>query len=181
MQKHISIYSMTAWCEALHVSRSSYHAWCKDPINEARLGLNHAINACHVSHKARAGALGIAADVQAQGFAVRERTVGRIMQTLRLRAKGSRKFKRTTDSNHKYGASSNLLNRQFEVTRPNQVWVGDITYIRTDEGWLYLAVMLDLFSRQVVDWQMSSRIDRHLVCDALKAALVTRGMVKQPL
>jgi transposase InsO family protein len=98
-----------------------------------------------------------------------------------LRAKGSRKFKRTTDSNHQYGASPNLLNRHFAATRPNQAWVGDITYIRTNEGWVYLAVMLDLFSRQVVGWQMSARIDRHLVCDALQAALVTRGISKGQL
>lgn len=74
-----------------------------------------------------------------------------------------------------------MLNRQFEVTRPNQIWVGDITYIRTNDGWLYLAVMLDLFSRQVVDWQMGKRIDRHLVCDALQAALVARGVSKGQL
>lgn len=92
-----------------------------------------------------------------------------------LRAKGSRKFKCTTDSNHQYGASPNLLDRQFAVTKPNQVWVGDITYIRTHEGWLDLAVMLDLYSRQVVGLHMSARIDRHLVCDALQAALLTRG------
>ena len=80
------------------------------------------------------------------------RTIGRVMQYLGLRAKSSRQFKCTTDSNHKFGASPNGLNRVFNVSKPNQVWVGDITYIRTDEGWLYLAVMLDLYSRQVVGW-----------------------------
>ena len=175
MQQHLTKYQPAALCEALAISRSGYHAWYKRPVNQARLQLRGAITACHVSHKSRAGAPSIAADVQALGFSVSIRTVGRIMQDLSLRAKGSRKFKRTTDSNHKYGASPNLLNRHFAATRPNQAWVGDITYIRTDEGWLYLAVMLDLFSRQVVGWQMSHRIDRHLVCDALQAALLTRG------
>ena len=175
MQQHLTKYQPAALCEALAISRSGYHAWYKRPVNQARLQLRGAITACHVSHKSRAGAPSIAADVQALGFSVSIRTVGRIMQDLSLRAKGSRKFKRTTDSNHKYGASPNLLNRHFTATRPNQAWVGDITYIRTDEGWLYLAVMLDLFSRQVVGWQMSHRIDRHLVCDALQAALLTRG------
>ena len=81
----------------------------------------------------------------------------------------------TTDAHHKFGASPNCLNSVLTISKPNQVWVGDITYIRTDEGWLYLAVMLDLYSRQVVGWQMGPRIDRHLVCDALQAALLTRG------
>lgn len=181
MQQHFTQYQPASLCEALAVSRSGYHVWCKRPVNQGRLQLRQVITACHVSHKARAGAPSITADIQALGFAVSARTVGRIMQALSLRAKGSRKFKRTTDSNHQYGASPNLLNRQFEVTRPNQIWVGDITYIRTNEGWLYLAVMLDLFSRQVVGWQMSKRIDRHLVCDALQAALVTRGVSKGQL
>jgi len=181
MQQHLNQYEPAALCEALSISRSGYHAWRKRPLNQARVQLSVAVTACHASHQARAGAPSIAADVQALGFAVSERTVGRMMRSAGLRAKSSRKFKRTTDSNHQYGASPNLLNRQFEATRPNQGWVGDITYIRTDEGWLYLAVMLDLFSRQVVGWQMSHRIDRHLVCDALQAALVTRGMAKQPL
>jgi len=178
MQQHLTQYQPAALCEALAISRSGYHAWCKRPVNAARQTLTNAVAACHSRHKARAGAPSIAADVQAQGVAVSERTVGRIMQSLGLRAKGSRKFKCTTDSNHQYGASPNLLNRQFQVSQPNQVWVGDITYIRTDEGWLYLAVMLDIYSRQVVGWQMSHRIDRHLVCDALQAALLTRGICK---
>ena len=181
MQQHIDQYRSAALCEVLQVSRSGYHAWRNRPIKADALRLSNAIAACHTSHKARAGAPYIAADMQAQGFCVSVRSVGRILQSLGLRAKGSRKFKRTTDSNRQYLASPNLLNRHFKVSAPNQVWVGDITYIRTDEGWLYLAVMLDLYSRQVVGWQMSKRIDRHLVCDALQAALVTRGISKGQL
>ena len=181
MQQHITTYRMKALCDALRVSRSGFFAWRNRPVNEVRLALSHAITVCYANHKSRAGAPSVVADVEAQGFRVSVRTVGRIMQALSLRAKGSRKFKRTTDSNHQYLASPNLLNRHFKVSAPNQVWVGDITYIRTDEGWLYLAVMLDLYSRQVVGWQMSKRIDRHLVCDALQAALVTRGISKGQL
>lgn len=181
MQQHIHIYRMNALCEALTVSRSGFHAWRIRLVNQEKLALNQAVKHYHTQHKARVGAPSIHADLQAQGVSVSVRTVGRVMQALSLRAKYSRKFKRTTDSNHQYGASPNLVNRDFTATRPNQVWVGDITYIRTDEGWLYLAVMLDIYSRQVVGWQMSKRIDRHLVCDALQAALVTRGIAKQPL
>lgn len=133
MQQHLTKYASAALCEALGVSRSGYHAWRKRPANQARMQLSNAVTACHASHKARAGAPSITADMQALGFTISERTVGRIMHRLGLRAKSSAKFKRTTDSNHQYGASPNLLNRQFEVTHPNQVWVGDITYIRTDE------------------------------------------------
>jgi transposase InsO family protein len=175
MQQHIKYYRMAALCEALNVSPSGYYAWLRRPINTCKLALKEAVNICYATHKARVGAPSITAELKDQGFTMSVRTIGRVMQYLGLRAKSSRKFKCTTDSNHKYGASPNLLERQFTATRPNQVWVGDITYIRTDEGWLYLAVMLDLYSRQVVGWQMGSRIDRHLVCDALQAALLTRG------
>jgi putative transposase len=106
---------------------------------------------------------------------VSERTVGRSLSRQGLRAQLPRKFKHTTDSNHQEPISPNLLDRQFKVDRPNQVWVGDITYIQTQEGWLYLATMIDLFNRQVVGWQMSTRIDQTLVNDALKAALMSRG------
>ena len=151
---------MKALCEALVVSRSGYRAWLNRPVNSIKLEFTEAVSPCYQSHNARAGAPSIAADIKTKGFNVNVRTVGRIIRSLGLRARGCRKFKRTTDSNHKYGASPNLLYRQFTVTRPNQVWVDDITYIRIDEGWLYLAVLLDLYSRQVVGWQMSTRIDR---------------------
>ena len=121
MQQHISTYSMSALCEALSVSRSGFHAWRIRLVNQAKLQLNQAVNHCHSMHKARVGAPSIHADLQAQGICVSVRTVGRIMQALSLRAKYSRKFKRTTDSNHQYGASPNLLNRDFTATRPNQV------------------------------------------------------------
>ena len=175
MQQHLIQYRMVALCEALGVSASGYYAWCSRPSNKQKTALKEAVRICFAKHKARVGAPSIRAELYAGDTVVSVRTIGRIMQAMGLRAKGSRKFKCTTDSNHKYGASPHLLNRQFAVTKPNQAWVGDITYIRTDEGWLYLAVMLDLYSRQVVGWQMSARIDRHLVCDALQAALLTRG------
>jgi transposase InsO family protein len=93
------------------------------------------------------------------------------MRAMGLRAKFAKKFKRTTDSNHKLGLLPNVLQRQFQVDTPNQVWVGDITYIRTGQGWLYLATVIDLFSRAVVGWQMSTRIDARLVSDALHPPL----------
>ena len=175
MQQHITQYRIKALCEALQVSLSGHSAWLYRPVNRVKLAFKEAVSKSYLYHKARAGAPSIAAEIEAKGFSVSVRTVGRIMQRLDLLTRGCRKFKRTTDSNHKYGASPNLLEHQFTAIHPNQVWVGDITYIRTDEGWLYLAVLLDLYSRQMVGWQMSTRIDCKLVCDALRAAIITRG------
>ncbi len=104
-----------------------------------------------------------------------ERTVGRMLKKLGLRSKISRKYKHTTDSNHRLPTAPNLLDRQFTVTRPNRIWTTDITYIHTKEGWLYLCVMLDLFSRRIVGWQTSHRIDRQLVCDAFNYAMARQG------
>lgn len=137
MQQHLTQHPSAALCEALTISRSGFHAWRNRPINQAKLTLSRAISACHTRHKARAGAFSIAADIQALGFAISERSVGRIMQSLSLRAKSSRKFKRTTDSSHQHGASPNLLNRNFTATRPNQVWVSDITPYRGTGQALY--------------------------------------------
>lgn len=110
-----------------------------------------------------------------------ERTVGRALRCLGLRAKTSCKFKRTTDSRHTLPVAPNTLDRCFSVDKPNQVWVGDITYLRTAQGRLYLAVLIDLFSRQVLGWQMGERINQELVCDALEAALANRGHPKDVL
>lgn len=92
------------------------------------------------------------------------------MQDNDIQARGKKRYKATTDSNHGMPASENLLNRNFKPERPNQVWIGDITYIYTREGWLYLAVVIDLFSRQVVGWSLGERMTRHLVIDALTMA-----------
>jgi transposase InsO family protein len=100
--------------------------------------------------------------LRAQGFSVSERTVEQRMKTLGFRAKFHKRFCVTNDSRHELPVAPNLLDRQFKVDRPNQIWVGDITYIPTQEGWLYLTTMIDLYSRLVVGWQMSERIDKEL-------------------
>jgi len=101
--------------------------------------------------------------------------VARLMREDGLRAKAGKKFKVTTDSNHKLPVAENLVQREFTVSEPNRVWVGDITYLWTREGWLYLAVLLDLFSRRVVGWSVSSRLKRGLVMDALQRAIALRA------
>ena len=115
--------------------------------------------------------------MRATGVNVSERTVGRSLRRQGLRCHQKRNFRRTTGSKHCLPIAPNLLDRQFTVSEPNVAWVGDITYLQTQEGWLYLATMIDLFNRQVVGWQVSTRIDQVLVNDALNAALHTRRNV----
>lgn len=173
MVEHLESYSMRALCQALTVSRSGFYAWRKAQGRGTVLpGL---VKSVYEAQKGRVGAPSVAAEVKAQGHICSVRTVGRIMKRQGLKARYTRKFRHTTDSRHRHDVAPNVLDRQFSVAQPNQVWVGDITYLQTSEGWLYLAVMIDLFSRQVVGWQMSQRIDKVLVNDALQAALVTRG------
>ena len=109
-----------------------------------------------------------------RGIAVGKDRVQKLMQLHGIRAKGKRRFKVTTDSNHKLPISPNWLNREFTVAEPDRVWVGDITYIATDEGWLYLAVVIDLFSRQVVGWSLRGNMTSNLVIDALRMAWFRR-------
>jgi transposase InsO family protein len=104
--------------------------------------------------------------------------IERLMRENGLKAKQAKKFKVTTDSNHSLPVAANVLASRFEWARPNQAWVGDITYIATDEGWLYLAVLIDLFSRRIVGWAMDKRITRHLPLRALHMAAQRRGPPK---
>lgn len=133
------------------------------------------LKAVYWQHHARLGAPSLVHDMHDLSYSISERTVGRMLRKLGLRSKIARKHKHTTDSNHRLPVAPNLLDRQFTVTQPNNVWTTDITYIRTKQGWLYLCVMLDLFSRRIVGWQTSSRIDRQLVCDAFNYAMARQG------
>ena len=179
MFEHRAEFSLAAMLEALKVSRSGYYAWLHRPKRQS--DLKQAISKEFHQAKARAGAPSIAAGLQRTGFICSARTVGRWMKKLRLRVRYAKKFKQTTDSKHHLPIAENVLNREFNVSEANRVWVGDITYVRCTEGWLYLAVMIDLFSRSVVGWQLSERMDRSLVIDALKGALLTRGHPKELL
>ncbi len=108
------------------------------------------------------------------GFIVSERRVSRLMKENNIRIIRTRKFKCTTDSNHNFNVAPNLLGGDFTTTGQNQKWAGDITYIRTEEGWLYLAVIIDLYSRRVIGWATSKRMKRDLVCQALLRAIALR-------
>ena len=159
-------------CRVLCVSPSGYYAWrgrAPSQQAQARAALDAAVREEFARRKGRAGAPRLSRHL-GRG----RRQVAQSLRRQGLRAKAARKFKATTNSNHTLPVAENLLQQDFTAQRPNQVWVGDITYIATDEGWLYLAVVLDLFSRKVVGWSMSDRMTATLVCDALRMALFRR-------
>lgn len=159
-------------CRLLGVSASGYYAWRDRPPSrraQARTALDANVRAAFEARKGRAGAPRLARHVM-KG----RRQVAESLRRQGLRAKAARKFRAPTNSNHTLPVAENLLQQNFSAQRPNQVWVGDITYIGTDEGWLYLAVVMDLFSRKVVGWSMSERMTATLVCDALRMALFRR-------
>ena len=170
-------YPVLHLCEVLGVLPGSYYAWCKRPLSQrgqdnARLDVH--IKAVFAEHKGRYGSPRLADELRDCGQPCGENRVAARMRALALRAKGKRKYKATTQSDHNLPVAPNLLEQHFEAQAPNQKWVSDITYVWTEEGWLYLAVVLDLFSRRVVGYAMSKRIDRALVMVALRMALFRR-------
>jgi transposase InsO family protein len=161
-------------CRVLSVSASGYYAWrqcAPSPQAIARTELDALVKAAFESRKGCAGSPRLARHLR-RG----RRQVAMSLQRQGLRARAARKYKATTNSNHSLPVADNLLQQNFTADRPNQVWVADITYIATDEGWLYLAVVLDLYSRLVVGWSMGERMPAALVCDALRMALFNRKM-----
>jgi transposase InsO family protein len=179
IRQHEASHAVTLMCRVLEVSRSGYYAWRSRPPSDraqanARLALD--LHRIFDEHKGRAGAPRITNQLRAEGQCVGKNRVASVMQIERLRAKAARKYKATTNSNHKLPVAPNLLEQDFNASAPNQKWVSDITYIATDEGWLYLAVVLDLYSRLVVGWSMAERMTTELVSDALTMALWRRKM-----
>lgn len=136
--------------------------------------LTQSIRRIYDEHRGRYGAPRIFAALKKQGTSVSRKRVARLMAEANIRAKTSRKFKQTTDSDHGEPVALNYLARNFNAVVPNRAWVSDITYIWTAQGWLYLAVVIDLYSRKVVGWSLRDRMTRSLVCDALEAAIRRR-------
>jgi len=165
------------------VSRSGYYQWQKRRDNpsarqQAQRQRDKAIQQAFTQSKQRDGARRIQVELADQGQYHDIKTIANSMKRQGLTAKAARKFKMTTDSKHKLPLAPNLLNREFNAELPNQKWAGDITYLYTSEGWLYLAVIIDLCSRSVIGWSMSPRMTADLVCDALTMALFRRGFPK---
>lgn len=141
---------------------------------QANAALSDKVTALFEGEKKRSGSPRITRALQDEGIVVGRHRVAKIMRQNGLRAKAAKKYKATTNSDHKLPVAPNLLQQNFEAKKPDKKYVSDITYIWTDEGWLYLAVVMDLYSRMIVGWSMSERMTSKLVCDALTMALFKR-------
>ncbi len=185
IQRHRGVWPISVQCRVLGVSMAGYHehfvrlasAAQRRHLSDDAL-LVH-IKAIHAETRGGYGWPRTWKELLARGIRVGKQRVQKLMQLHGIRAKGKRRFKVTTDSNHDLPISPNLLNREFTVAEPDKVWVGDITYIATDEGWLFLAVVIDLFSRQVVGWSLRHDMTRDIVVDALRMAWFKRHPNKQ--
>jgi putative transposase len=171
-------YPVAVLCEVLQVSRSGYYAWLKRrPSARAvrREELAERVRAVHGDSRGTYGSPRVAAELKRQGVKACENTVAKVMKEHQIRSKVVRKFRvRTTDSAHAHPVAKNLLERDFSAERPDAKWVADITYVPTDQGWLYLAAVIDLCSRKVVGWAMAEHMKATLCTDALEMALSRR-------
>lgn len=177
IRQHEGQFAVRMMCRALSVSHGGYYAWRDRPLStraqrEAQL-LND-IERVFTAEKGRIGAPRVTRRLRGEGTVVGRNWVARGMRKRGLRARAARKFKATTNSRHALAVAPNWLEQNFVATAPNQKWVSDITYLWTDEGWLYLAVVLDLYARVVVGWSLSERMTTALVSDALTMALWRR-------
>jgi len=164
-------------CRVLRVSPSGYYAWRQRPESSRSLnnrGLLTEIRMIHAKSTGTYGSLRVRADLRDRGHSCGRHRIARLMRTVGLQGIPKRRFRRTTTSYHSQPVAPNRLEQDFTAPAPNERWVADITYIPTGEGWLYLAVILDLYSRKVVGWSMSSRLQRDLVLEALNMALGRR-------
>lgn len=174
---HLDKFPISRMCRVLAVSRSGYYAWCERPIS-AREMANQALLAkiqrLFDQHKGRYGSLRIHRALRQEGERCSHKRVARLMRQHGLRARRKRSYKCTTQSNHTLPVAANILDQDFSTTAPNQKWCGDISYVATAEGWLYLAVIIDLYARVVVGWAMGPSLNRTLVLGALHMAIQRR-------
>ena len=164
-------------CRLLGVSTSGYYAWRARPASrrsdrDQQLGAR--VRDAHAASKGRYGSPRVHAELLASGERVSRKRVARLMKEANIAGRKRGRTRKTTNSNHALPIAPNVLKRDFTATAPNQTWVTDITFLWTRQGWLYLAVILDLFSRRVVGWATSANVDRHLALAALNAALRDR-------
>jgi putative transposase len=172
-----ALFPVALLCEAVGVSRSAYYAWSKGSPSQRRLAnerLLAEIRAIHAEHRERYGSPRIRDELRDRGHHVGKHRVARLMRENGLKARPRRRFRHTTDSRHKLPIAPNILERRFSASAPNEAWVGDITYVWTAEGWAYVAVLLDLFSRRVVGWALRKSLALDLATAALRHALSLR-------
>ena len=177
IENYRSSFAVEKMCLALKISKSGYYAWRDRPKSKRDLAndkLDHHIRTIYEQNKGRCGSPRITEALNDQEIACSENRVAARMRKNNIKAKTKKRFKVTTHSKHKHPTSANLLNQDFTAQHPDQVWVSDITYLWTREGWLYLAVILDLFSRRIVGWAMSHRLGQEFVLNAFQQALWRR-------
>jgi transposase InsO family protein len=167
-------YPVAVLCAVMRVSRSGFYdylaRYSSDKPKRPDAKLKRRIKEIFNESKGSYGSRRVLKQLTNEGHTIGRYKVRRIMRQLGLKAKTPRRFKLTTDSKHSLPVAPNILNRRFDVTEPNKVWTADITYVWTYEGWLYLAVVMDLHSRQIVGWSTSSRLKKQLALDALAMA-----------
>lgn len=183
MRAHEKVFRQEIMCRALGVSRSGFTDWSRRGGIYKRKQVQAAIDVqvaeAFRESRSRSGAPRLALELGEKGVCLDKKTVANSLKRQCLRAKAARKYRATTQSAHDRPVAPNLLERNFMATRRNQKFVGDITYLWTDEGWLYLAVFIDLYSRAVVGWSISTRMTSDLVCDAFNMAMRRRGNPKK--
>lgn len=177
IKKNVGVFSINAMCEVFAVSRAGYYDWIsrgmskREAYNDLLLA---EIKRIFADSKGRYGYRKVFKQLSNQGILCSKNRVAKLMAKNSLISKIKRKFKATTNSKHNFPVADNLLNRQFDVELPNTYWVGDISYIWTKEGWLYLATVIDLYSRAVVGWSINERMTTDLVENALLKAIWAR-------
>jgi len=177
MRDHRTEFPLIMMCRLFGVSRSGYYAWLDRPesrrAQETR-ALTGRIRVVHAQSREMYGAPRVWRQLRAQGHLCGKNRVARLMRENGIRAKGRRRYRATTDSRHALPVAPHLLERHFEPGCADRVWASDITYIRTQEGWLYLAPVMDLHSRRIVGWSMGSELDHSLAVKALQMAIANR-------
>jgi transposase InsO family protein len=177
IKDHARRFSVSLMCRVLQVSAAGYYDWLKR-VESARSRHNRrllvAIRACHARSHRNYGSPRITRELRADGERCSENRVARLMRVHGVRAKRVKKWRATTQSAHGLPVAPNTLKRRFEVDAPNRVWASDISYIWTEEGWLYLAVVMDLYSRAVIGWSIRSHMTAELAIEALQMALLRR-------
>lgn len=168
-------------CRVLSVSRSGYYAWRKRPVSQRELAnqqLLKEIKRVHAENRGLYGPLRVWKELKAQNIACGKGRIERLMRLHGIRVKQPRRYTVTTQVDPTKIPAPNVLNREFSAAGPNQKWCADITYVGTQQGWLYLAAVLDLYSRRVVGWAMASQMTAQLVCDAFDMAVAQRNPSK---
>jgi len=177
VQKHCSHTPVERLCRMMNVTSRGFRAWRGRPVSQRQRDDMVLLAHIREQHHLSLGSYGrprMTQELKEIGLHVGHRRVGRLMRDNGFRVVRTHKYKTTTDSNHRFNIAPNLLDRNFTAKHPNQKWAGDISYIWTQEGWLYLAVMIDLHSRRVIGWAVSNRLKRDLAIRALDMAIALR-------